>query len=156
MHIPLLLQLILRKIYSFNLLLCHTSPVALLPITYRLGMRHLRTQPYTDAPTRGRIPGPDEAAQMRLLASLCQHGATRHAREGWLHRHLRHGPDSSLGHEPPASRIPMPLSVLRSHSQFVPQRTLFNIEDSLLLPFNKIVQERLNRSKFRNTSCNQA
>jgi len=135
----------------------HLLPIPQLShLAYRLGMRRLRTHPYTHAPTRGRTPGPDEAAQMRLLAGLCQHGATRHARDGSLHRHLWHGPDSSLDHEPPASRIPMPLSVLRSHSQLVPQRTLFNIEDPPLLPFNKVVQERLNRNKCRNISCNQA
>ncbi len=74
----------------------------------RLGMRHLRTRPYT--------PRTNGKAERLVQTSLREWAYARAytcseqracAFKGWLHQYNWHRPHASLGHKPPISRIPL-------------------------------------------------
>jgi transposase InsO family protein len=74
----------------------------------RLGMRHLRTRPYT--------PRTNGKAERLVQTSLREWAYARaydnseqraHAFNEWLHHYNWHRPHTSLGYKPPISRIPM-------------------------------------------------
>jgi len=74
----------------------------------RLGMRHLRTRPYTPR-TNGKAErlvqtSLREWAYARSYASSEQRA---YAFNGWLHHYNWHRPHASLGYKPPISRIPL-------------------------------------------------
>ena len=74
----------------------------------RLGMRHLRTRPYTPR-TNGKAErlvqtSLREWAYARAYADSQQRA---HAFRGWLHHYNWHRPHASLGYKPPISRIPL-------------------------------------------------
>ena len=82
----------------------------------RLGIRHLRTRPYTPR-TNGKAErlvqtSLREWAYARSYASSEQRAS---AFRGWLHRYNWHRPHASLGYKPPISRIPLN-NVLGLHS----------------------------------------
>ncbi len=77
----------------------------------RLGMRHLRTRPYTPR-TNGKAERLvqtclREWAYARTYVDSAQRAATLN---DWLHHYNWHRPHASLGYKPPISRIPMPLN----------------------------------------------
>lgn len=74
----------------------------------RLGMRHLRTRPYT--------PRTNGKAERLVQTSLREWAYARsyanseqraHALQGWLHHYNWHRPHASLGYRPPITRIPL-------------------------------------------------
>ena len=74
----------------------------------RLGMRHLRTRPYT--------PRTNGKAERLVQTSLREWAYARSydtseqraaAFSGWLHQYNWHRPHASLGYKPPISRIPL-------------------------------------------------
>ncbi len=74
----------------------------------RLGMRHLRTRPYT--------PRTNGKAERLVQTSLREWAYARayvnseqraNAFHGWLHHYNWHRPHASLGYQPPISRIPL-------------------------------------------------
>lgn len=74
----------------------------------RLGMRHLRTRPYT--------PRTNGKAERLVQTSLREWAYARsyadseqraHAFRGWLHHYNWHRPHASLGYKPPITRIPL-------------------------------------------------
>lgn len=74
----------------------------------RLGMRHVRTRPYTPR-TNGKAERLvqtclREWAYARSYASSDQRAS---AFRGWLHHYNWHRPHASLGYKPPISRIPL-------------------------------------------------
>lgn len=74
----------------------------------RLGMRHLRTRPYTPR-TNGKAErlvqtSLREWAYARSYANSEQRAA---AFKRWMHHYNWHRPHASLGHKPPISRIPL-------------------------------------------------
>ena len=82
----------------------------------RLGMRHLRTRPYTPR-TNGKAErlvqtSLREWAYARSYANSEQRAA---AFKRWMHHYNWHRPHASLGHKPPISRIPLN-NVLALHS----------------------------------------
>ena len=75
---------------------------------YRLGLRHLRTKPYT--------PRTNGKAERLVQTSLREWAYARsylhsHQRNAalrpWLHHYNWHRPHASLGYQPPISRIPL-------------------------------------------------
>lgn len=81
---------------------------ALMQAVRRLGMRHLRTKPYTPC-TNGKAErlvqtSLREWAYARSYASSEQRAGAFH---GWLHHYNWHRPHPSLGYKPPISRIPL-------------------------------------------------
>ena len=94
---------------------CYTSR-CFRRLVHRLGMRHLRTRPYTPR-TNGKAErlvqtSLREWAYARSYASSEQRAS---AFRGWLHHYNWHRPHASLGYRPPISRIPMN-NVLDLHS----------------------------------------
>ena len=86
---------------------CYTSR-CFRRLVHRLGMRHLRTRPYTPR-TNGKAErlvqtSLREWAYARSYASSEQRAS---AFRGWLHHYNWHRPHASLGYRPPISRIPM-------------------------------------------------
>ncbi len=82
----------------------------------RLGMRHLRTRPYTPR-TNGKA---ERLVQTTLrewayARSYANSEQRADAFNGWLHHYNWHRPHASLGHQPPISRIPLN-NVLGLHS----------------------------------------
>ena len=82
----------------------------------RLGLRHLRTRPYT--------PRTNGKAERLVQTSLREWAYARsyvsskqraNAFQGWLHHYNWHRPHASLGYKPPISRIPLN-NVLGLHS----------------------------------------
>jgi len=84
----------------------------------RLGLRHLRTRPYTPR-TNGKAErlvqtALREWAYARSYESSVQRGL---ALPRWLHQYNWHRPHASLGYQPPISRLQIPLNnVLGLHS----------------------------------------
>ena len=84
----------------------------------RLGLRHLRTRPYTPR-TNGKVErlvqsSLREWAYARTYVDSTQRAA---ALKHWLHHYNWHRPHASLGYKPPISRIPIPLNnVVALHS----------------------------------------
>lgn len=74
----------------------------------RLGMRHLRTRPYTP-----RTNGKAERLVQTSLREWAYARAYDNSRQradalhGWLHHYNWHRPHASLGYKPPISRIPL-------------------------------------------------
>ena len=77
-------------------------------LIHRLGMRHLRTRPYT--------PRTNGKAERLVQTSLREWAYARsyanseqraHALQGWLHHYNWHRPHASLGYRPPITRIPL-------------------------------------------------
>ncbi|MRH02490.1 IS481 family transposase [Xanthomonas sontii] len=74
----------------------------------RLGLRHLRTRPYTPR-TNGKAERLVQTS-MREWAYVCSYiDSTQRANAfpGWLHHYNWHRPHASLGYKPPISRIPL-------------------------------------------------
>ncbi len=83
----------------------------------QLGIRHLRTRPYTPR-TNGKAERFIQTALREwAYARLYQHSAERHAElEPWLHDYNWHRPHASLGQLPPISRAGLEgNNVLRHH-----------------------------------------
>jgi len=84
----------------------------------QLGIRHLRTRPYTPR-TNGKAERFIQTALREwAYARLYQNSAHRHAElEPWLHQYNWHRPHASLGQSPPISRSGLDRNnVLRHHS----------------------------------------
>jgi transposase InsO family protein len=82
----------------------------------RLGMRHLRTRPYTPR-TNGKAERLVQTS-LREWAYACSYANSEqraHAFKPWLHHYNWHRPHASLGYHPPISRIPLN-NVLALHS----------------------------------------
>lgn len=82
----------------------------------RLGMRHLRTRPYTPR-TNGKAERLVQTS-LREWAYACSYGDSEQrasAFRPWLHHYNWHRPHASLGYKPPISRIPLN-NVLGLHS----------------------------------------
>ena len=74
----------------------------------RLGMRHLRTRPYTPR-TNGKAERLVQTT-LREWAYARSYDSSEHrarAFKSWLHHYNWHRPHASLGHKPPISRIPL-------------------------------------------------
>jgi len=74
----------------------------------RLGMRHLRTRPYTPR-TNGKAERLVQTS-LREWAYACAYDNSEqraYAFSGWLHHYNWHRPHASLGYKPPISRIPL-------------------------------------------------
>lgn len=84
----------------------------------RLGLRHLRTRPYTPR-TNGKAERLVQTALREwAYARSYESSAQRlQAFPGWLHQYNWHRPHASLGYRPPVSRLQLPLNnVLGLHS----------------------------------------
>lgn len=84
----------------------------------RLGLRHLRTRPYTPR-TNGKAERLVQTAlrEWAYARSYDSSEQRRHALPRWLHQYNWHRPHASLGYQPPISRIQLPLNnVLGLHS----------------------------------------
>ena len=82
----------------------------------RLGMRHLRTRPYTPR-TNGKAERLVQTS-LREWAYACSYADSEqraNALPHWLHQYNWHRPHASLGYKPPISRIPLN-NVLGLHS----------------------------------------
>lgn len=77
----------------------------------RLGMRHLRTRPYTPR-TNGKAERLVQTS-LREWAYARSYDSSEHRASHfrtWLHHYNWHRPHASLGYKPPISRIPLPLN----------------------------------------------
>jgi transposase InsO family protein len=74
----------------------------------RLGLRHLRTRPYTPK-TNGKAERFIQSALREwAYAEVHPHSDVRRAKlQRWIHRYNWHRPHSSLGLKPPVSRLPL-------------------------------------------------
>ena len=84
----------------------------------RLGLRHLRTRPYTPR-TNGKAERLVQTAlrEWAYARSYDSSEQRRHALPRWLHQYNWHRPHASLGYQPPISRIQLPLNnVLGLHT----------------------------------------
>lgn len=85
-------------------------------LVHRLGIRHLRTRPYTPR-TNGKAERLVQTS-LREWAYACSYANSQqraHAFTSWLHHYNWHRPHASLGYDPPISRIPLN-NVLALHS----------------------------------------
>lgn len=82
----------------------------------RLGMRHLRTRPYTPR-TNGKAERLVQTSLREWAYARSYANSEQRARAfiPWLHHYNWHRPHASLGYHPPISRIPLN-NVLASHS----------------------------------------
>lgn len=84
----------------------------------RLGLRHLRTRPYTPR-TNGKAERLVQTALREWAYARSYESSVQRlqAFPGWLHRYNWHRPHASLGYHPPVSRLRLPLNnVLGLHS----------------------------------------
>ena len=84
----------------------------------RLGMRHLRTRPYTPR-TNGKAERLVQTAlrEWAYARSYDSSEQRRRALPHWLHQYNWHRPHASLGYQPPISRLQLPLNnVMGLHS----------------------------------------
>ncbi len=74
----------------------------------RLGMRHLRTRPYTPR-TNGKAERLVQTSlrEWAYARAYDNSGQRADALHGWLHHYNWHRPHASLGYKPPISRIPL-------------------------------------------------
>lgn len=74
----------------------------------RLGMRHLRTRPYTPR-TNGKAERLVQTSlrEWAYARAYDSSGQRANAFHGWLHHYNWHRPHASLGYKPPISRIPL-------------------------------------------------
>lgn len=74
----------------------------------RLGIRHLRTRPYTPR-TNGKAERLVQTS-LREWAYACSYESSKQRAihlSTWLHQYNWHRPHASLGYKPPISRIPL-------------------------------------------------
>ncbi|WP_267104413.1 integrase core domain-containing protein, partial [Xanthomonas sacchari] len=73
----------------------------------RLGLRHLRTRPYTPR-TNGKAERLVQTSLREWAYARSYIDSTQRANAfpGWLHHYNWHRPHASLGYKPPISRIP--------------------------------------------------
>jgi transposase InsO family protein len=81
-----------------------------------LGLKHLRTKPYTPKPTARPSASSREACANGLVPSL--YGTSEEqAAELWLLRYNRHRPHGGIGSKPPISRLGLSTdNLVRLHS----------------------------------------
>ncbi|KAB7762160.1 IS481 family transposase [Xanthomonas maliensis] len=74
----------------------------------RLGLRHLRTRPYTPR-TNGKAERLVQTSLREWAYARSYIDSTQRANafQGWLHHYNWHRPHASLGYKPPISRIPL-------------------------------------------------
>ncbi|WP_267109722.1 integrase core domain-containing protein, partial [Xanthomonas sacchari] len=74
----------------------------------RLGLRHLRTRPYTPR-TNGKAERLVQTSLREWAYARSYIDSTQRANafSGWLHHYNWHRPHASLGYKPPISRIPL-------------------------------------------------
>ncbi|OAG68895.1 integrase [Xanthomonas floridensis] len=77
----------------------------------RLGLRHLRTRPYTPR-TNGKAERLVQTSLREWAYARSYTDSTQRANafQGWLHHYNWHRPHASLGYKPPISRIPIPMN----------------------------------------------
>ncbi|KAF1685417.1 IS481 family transposase [Pseudoxanthomonas broegbernensis] len=77
----------------------------------RLGLRHLRTRPYTPR-TNGKAERLVQTALREWAYARSYHNShqRQQALPAWLHRYNWHRPHASLGYKPPISRLHLPLN----------------------------------------------
>jgi transposase InsO family protein len=84
----------------------------------RLGIRHIRTRPYTPQ-TKGKAERFIQTAlrEWAYATAFETSDQRREALPAWLHRYNWHRPHASLGQQPPISRLDLTRNnLLRHHS----------------------------------------